>query len=1448
MSAFKFDEFVESPSLEAIEDCEVKKADWVQLARHFNVTIRAAWRKNEIKKAVIAHLVSSGLLEDDALMLCDSDDKSLRVMEIELEREKMKDRERERNFQLQLMERKRELRLQELDFDPSRVIRFVPNFDESDPEEFFGQFEHVASTLKWPRDYWPILVQSSLKGKGRSVYLSLAGSHQSDYDTMKDAILKAYQLSAEYYRNRFRNCIKEQNQSFVEYMHKISKLQTRWLSASNVNDYNKFKELVLLEQFIRGVSPEIRMYLLEREVSTVERAALLAENFNLISKSKVNVSKCSHPSAFAPSVDGKSVGQNSLNSDFVAKKSGYGKGTGSGWSSGCFYCKKPDHIKANCPKLMRKGQVSEPKPVANYTFVSTDNVQDLSQRTSSDHGSFQPFIFSGSVALDEASPSVPVSVFRDTGASHSVVLKEAVPFLEDAYTGKYVVVEGFGGCVTVPLCKLYLRTDLVSGPVVVGVHDSLPIKGVSFLMGNDIAGIRLLPNPVVCPFPVAYDPAVDVARINPGLFPACAVTRSQAKKLPRLSDRSVGQNELGLECLFGDEAAVEVNNEAVVEVNDEAVVEVNDEAAVEVNDEAAVEVNDEATVEVNDEAVIEGSDDIGEVINVDEVSITSRMLIEAQKSDESLRSLRNTAVSKSEVQSLPSGYYLNSGILMRKYRPPEVPATDSWHEVFQVVVPTCYRPKVISLAHDLGGGHLGIKKTLDKVLRYFYWPGVTSDVTRYCRTCDICQRVGKPNQVIPPAPLKPIPAFEEPFSRVIIDCVGPLPRTKSGNRFLLTLMCASTRYPEAIPLKRATSRTIVPVLIKFFTQYGMPRVLQSDQGSNFWSVMFQEVMKLLHVKQYSATAYRPQTQGALERYHQTLKSMLTKYCHETGSEWDLGVPLMLYAIRCTKQESLRFSPYELLFGRDIRGPMKLLYESWIGIENSGSLSDYVVKMKTRLQHLQEFAHKNLERAQCSMKGTYDRNAIEREFGIGEKVLLFLPVRKQPLTAKYQGPFKVLEKINDINYVIATPGRRKKKKVVHINLLKKYHPRRPEAASALCAIFVPEERGDTAASPEMESDFDVGDVGFKLQNSDILKNPNSKISHLSHEQQQDILCVLQQFSDVLGDIPRQTHLVTHDVKLVDGAIPVKQAPYRMSPYKAKIMEEEVSFLLKNGLAELSESEWASPCALVPKSKGWRMVTDYRRINELTKGDCYPLPRILDIIDAIGESKFITVIDLLKGYYQVPLSPEAKQITAFVTPNGLYNYCVLPFGLKNAPSSFQRLTGSIIRDLKGVKVYIDDLVVYSRNWEDHVATLRSLFERLQDAGLTVNLVKSEFAQAKVDASDVAAGSVLLQEGKDGVLHPVCYSSAKFKPHQTHYSTIEKEAAALLMALEKFDVYLSCTPYEIEVFSDHNPLQFVMRMKNKNQRLTRWYLALQPYNLVVKHIKGRNNIIADSLSRPG
>ncbi len=123
----------------------------------------------------------------------------------------------------------------------------------------------------------------------------------------------------------------------------------------------------------------------------------------------------------------------------------------------------------------------------------------------------------------------------------------------------------------------------------------------------------------------------------------------------------------------------------------------------------------------------------------------------------------------------------------------------TWITVFQVIVPKPYRLQVLSVAHDHElSGHLGIRKTYDQLLKHFFWPSMKSDVAKFCKSCHACQLPGKPNQYLLPAPLKPIPVLGEPFKRILIDCVGPLPKTKSGNSYLLTLMCASTRFPEAI--------------------------------------------------------------------------------------------------------------------------------------------------------------------------------------------------------------------------------------------------------------------------------------------------------------------------------------------------------------------------------------------------------------------------------------------------------------------------------------------------------------------------------------------------------------------------------------------------------------------------------------------------------------------------
>ena len=180
---------------------------------------------------------------------------------------------------------------------------------------------------------------------------------------------------------------------------------------------------------------------------------------------------------------------------------------------------------------------------------------------------------------------------------------------------------------------------------------------------------------------------------------------------------------------------------------------------------------------------------------------------------------------------------------MRKWRPPDVSAEDEWTVNHQIVAPRIYRPEILNLAHEIPiSGHLGVNKTYHKILNHFYWPGLTSDVSQHCKSCHTCQMVGKPNQTITKAHLQPIPAFDEPFSRIIIDCVGPLPKTKSGFQYLLTIMCASTRFPEAIALRYIKTKTMVKALVKFFTFVGLPRSVQSDQGSNFMSGIFQQVM------------------------------------------------------------------------------------------------------------------------------------------------------------------------------------------------------------------------------------------------------------------------------------------------------------------------------------------------------------------------------------------------------------------------------------------------------------------------------------------------------------------------------------------------------------------------------------------------------------------------------
>lgn len=328
--------------------------------------------------------------------------------------------------------------------------------------------------------------------------------------------------------------------------------------------------------------------------------------------------------------------------------------------------------------------------------------------------------------------------------------------------------------------------------------------------------------------------------------------------------------------------------------------------------------------------------------NVD-LPIGKPMLIEAQRTDQTLSHCIKAAVELPDLSEHPVAYYFEGDVLMRKWSPRH--AKSDWSTVFQVIVPKPYRQQVLSVAHDHKlSGHLGIRKTYDQLLKHFFWPSMKSDVATFCKSCHACQIAGKPNQMPPPAPLKPIPVLGEPFERILIDCVGPLPKTKSGNSYLLTLMCASTRFPEAIPLRSIKARTIVKAVVKFCTTFGMPKHIQSDQGTNFMSNVFAKVMKQLAIKHHVSSAYHPQSQGAIKRFHQTLKSMLRTFCMEHEKEWDEHIPLLLFAVRNTTQASLGFSSSELVFGHTVRGLLKILQEQILSssrMSPTTSVLDYV---------------------------------------------------------------------------------------------------------------------------------------------------------------------------------------------------------------------------------------------------------------------------------------------------------------------------------------------------------------------------------------------------------------------------------------------------------------------------------------------------------------------------
>ncbi|RUS74527.1 hypothetical protein EGW08_017715 [Elysia chlorotica] len=314
----------------------------------------------------------------------------------------------------------------------------------------------------------------------------------------------------------------------------------------------------------------------------------------------------------------------------------------------------------------------------------------------------------------------------------------------------------------------------------------------------------------------------------------------------------------------------------------------------------------------------------------------------------------------------------------------------------------------------------------------FFWPGMYEDVARYCRSCDICQKTVSKGTV-QKAPMENIPVVDVPFKRVAVDLIGPIePASEAGHRYILTLVDYATRYPEAIPLRRIDTETVAEALVDIYSRLGVPEEILSDQGTQFISDCMKEVCRLLGVAQSTTTPYHSMCNGLVEKFNGTLKKMLKR-----------EVP----------QDSTHFAPFELMYGRTVRGPIHILRELWtqdIGKPEVKSSYQYVLDLRERLNDTLKLAKEQLESSQARQKKYFDKKTKSRCFSPGDKVLVLLPTDANKLLVQWKGPFDIINSVGLNDYKVKING---KEKTLHANLLKKYLSQQQQQQHYFIIIFL-----------------------------------------------------------------------------------------------------------------------------------------------------------------------------------------------------------------------------------------------------------------------------------------------------------------------------------------------------------------------------------------------------------
>ncbi|KAK1630900.1 hypothetical protein QYE76_005215 [Lolium multiflorum] len=625
------------------------------------------------------------------------------------------------------------------------------------------------------------------------------------------------------------------------------------------------------------------------------------------------------------------------------------------------------------------------------------------------------------------------------------------------------------------------------------------------------------------------------------------------------------------------------------------------------------------------------------------------------------------------------------------------------------------------------GHHAAPRSLVAKAFRLgFYWLTAKEDADKLVKTCRGCQYYAtQPNA--PAQELKTIP-ITWPFAVWGLDMVGKLKKSSPGGfEYLLVVVDKFSKWIEAKPVRKADDATTLKFVCSLVMRFGIPHSIITDNDTNFAQGELKDYCEDVGIRLDLASVAHPQSNGQVERANglilSGIKPRLEEPLRRAAGAWADELDSVLWSLRTTPNRSTGFTPFFLVYGSEAVLPSDIIHDSLRVSAYDEETADEARQLSVDLiEEARNLADQRSTIYQQKLRRYHSHRVRNRSFMAGDLVLRLL---QQHLENSESEVF-----------------RKERDELEEIFL------RQP-----ILKHDLPVEDLGTTPPPKEDPVFDLKPLPDNLKYAHI---DDKKIypviisSKLTEFEEERLLEILKKHRDAIGytldDLKGiSPSICQHAINMEDDAKPVVEPQRRLIPKMKDVVRNEVLRLLEAGIIyPIADSRWVSPVHCVPKKGGmtvvpngndelipqrvvvgYRMCIDFRKVNKVTKKDHYPLPFIDQMLERLSKNTHFCFLDGYSGFSQIAVKTKDQEKTTFTCPYGTYAYRRMPFGLCNAPATFQRCMSAIFHGFceSIVEVFMDDFSIYGNSF-DNCLNLDKVLQRCEETNLVLNWEKCHF----------------------------------------------------------------------------------------------------------------------------